>query len=67
MRITKEMNDKVILGGIVSGNTINVWCPYCHKIHTHGWEGTETHPTLRTAHCYDGPLKEYYIMPVKFV
>lgn len=68
MRILKSMENEIILGGVIDGNTIKVWCPYCHKIHTHGWQGTEKNPTSRIAHCGVGPLvgKEYYIMPVKF-
>jgi hypothetical protein len=46
---------------------IDVWCPFCHREHSHGWEGPEAPldaVSHRVAHCQPGtPLDGpgYYI------
>lgn len=62
-----------ILTGTVSeavvgqaGDRIAVWCPYCARLHQHGWTAGNITPEHRIAHCDDGsPFRfgGYWIMP----
>ena len=46
---------------------LDVWCPYCKRVHVHGWSPEDRradHAEHRVAHCLDGsPLQEggYYV------
>lgn len=47
---------------------IEVWCPHCRRLHTHGWEKTNTRPEHRVAHCdNNSPFYErgYLIAPFR--
>ena len=57
-----------ILAGKVKGKTIEVWCPYCAKYHTHSWAKEGGEPGFRIAHCtnnieYNG---DYYAVDPVF-
>lgn len=56
-KVTRRANDE---------DTITVWCPFCKRHHTHGWEkGTpDSDASHRVAHCdLGGPLSDqgYFI------
>lgn len=70
------MNEKKVIpilrgrtefAGVDNVMIIRVYCPYCDRLHTHGWPDHHTNPRHkehRTAHCPPGsPFKEtgYYI------
>jgi hypothetical protein len=46
---------------------LEVWCPWCKRLHVHGWSGDDRradHVEHRVAHCLDGsPLQGqgYYV------
>jgi hypothetical protein len=50
-----------VLAGRVYGPVIHVWCPWCHREHTHGIADNHW-PQIRSAHCTaDGAPKWYWI------
>lgn len=64
----KRWNKKAwpLLIGKRTGNTIQVWCPYCRIYHIHGWSNNtpDSDAEHRVSHCLPGsPLYEhgYYI------
>jgi hypothetical protein len=62
-----------VLRGFLSynGNLIhvNVFCPYCDKYHSHGWNPENPSWAIehRCAHCFDKPFNKggYYIGVLK--
>ena len=73
MTIPKEQTP--LLRGFLRKNheaiQLDVWCPYCDALHTHGWPpGAGWQPQHRWAHCYsknESPLREtgYRIAPYR--
>jgi hypothetical protein len=65
----QAQKSSVILRGPVAGDSINVWCPYCHDYHEHSWDRAENNdlPTFRGAHCGPwSPLHKtgYFVAPI---